>query len=291
MVGAYFLSLFLQLLFTVGAITVFGLLIHFANKRFYKLSGGGRAVCYVTGVIGTPIHESAHALMCLLFGHKITEIKFFQIDKESGVLGYVKHTYNPRNVYQQAGNFFIGVAPVLLGNAAILLLLFLLARPAFDGVSAAVAEGISGGAVESVTGVFVATGKSFIAVFSPLNFAHGPFWLFLPLAFCIALHVDLSPADVKCSALGVLIIVAAFAALDLICALLQSLSGIPALSSVTDGVLKAGATMTCVMTLSLLFSLVLLLFAGIARLISKLVGKRKKRAASEKEDTDDGVRS
>ena len=54
MVGEYILSLFLQLLFTVGSVMLFGLLTHLVNSSFYKAAGGGRAVCYATGVIGTP---------------------------------------------------------------------------------------------------------------------------------------------------------------------------------------------------------------------------------------------
>lgn len=284
MVGEYFLSLFLQLLFTVGVITLFGLLTHIVNALFYRAAGGGRVVCYVTGVIGTPIHEGSHALMCLLFGHRITEIKFFQIDKESGVLGYVRHTYNSRSVYQQAGNFFIGVAPVLLGNAVILLLMFLLARNAFDGVNAAVTEGVSREGAALAAGVFVAIGKSFLAIFSPLNFANGWFWLFLPLAFCISLHVDLSPADVKCGFAGGIILVLLIAVADLICALIQSYTGAAALTTLTGGILRAGTTLTCIMMLSLLFSLVLLAIAGAVRLIVRLVrGKRKASLHTDEE--------
>lgn len=283
MVGEYFLSLFLQLLFTVGVITLFGLLTHIVNALFYRAAGGGRVVCYVTGVIGTPIHEGSHALMCLLFGHRITEIKFFQIDKESGVLGYVRHTYNSRSVYKQAGNFFIGVAPVLLGNAVILLLMFLLARNAFDGVNAAVTEGVSREGAALAAGVFVAIGKSFLAIFSPLNFANGWFWLFLPLAFCISLHVDLSPADVKCGFAGGIILVLLIAVADLICALIQSYTGAAALTTLTGGILRAGTTLTCIMMLSLLFSLVLLAIAGAVRLIVRLVRGKKAPLRTDEE--------
>ena len=81
MIGDILLSFLLQIAFTVGIIVLFGFLIALCNKKFYA-NFGSRAlrVCYITGAIGTPLHESAHALMCLLFGHKIVEIKFFQIN-------------------------------------------------------------------------------------------------------------------------------------------------------------------------------------------------------------------
>lgn len=77
---------------------------------------------YITAWIGTPVHEFSHALFCIVFGHKIQEVAFFKPDKASGVLGYVSHNYNTKSIYQSVGNFFIGIAPLLIGS----LILFLL---------------------------------------------------------------------------------------------------------------------------------------------------------------------
>ena len=89
------LGFLLQILFTIGLIVLVGFLIALCNKKFYSNLGGlGMTACYVTGCIGTPIHELSHALFCLIFGHKITEIKLFQINSDDGTLGYVKHSYN-----------------------------------------------------------------------------------------------------------------------------------------------------------------------------------------------------
>ena len=41
------------------------------------------------------------------------EIRLFQPDLETGVLGYVNHSYNKRNMYKVLGNYFIGVAPIV----------------------------------------------------------------------------------------------------------------------------------------------------------------------------------
>ena len=45
------------------------------------------------GWLGTIIHELGHALFCIIFRHKITEMKLFDPDPETGTLGYVQHTY------------------------------------------------------------------------------------------------------------------------------------------------------------------------------------------------------
>ncbi len=105
----------------VVSIYVVGFIISIINKLFYKIAGTSKAVIYGTGIIGTPIHELSHALFCVIFLHKITEIKLFQINSEDGTLGYVKHAYNKKNIYHLIGNFFIGVAPILIGTIILIL--------------------------------------------------------------------------------------------------------------------------------------------------------------------------
>jgi hypothetical protein len=64
------------------------------------------------GGLGVAIHESGHALFALLFGHKITKIQILNFHyADNGTLGSVEHSWRKNNVYQQLGNFFIGLAP------------------------------------------------------------------------------------------------------------------------------------------------------------------------------------
>ena len=85
MIGNLLVCFLLQIAFTIGLIILFGFLIALCNKKFYANIGNySRMVCYITGAIGTPLHECAHALFCVIFGHKITAIKLFQINSDDG---------------------------------------------------------------------------------------------------------------------------------------------------------------------------------------------------------------
>ena len=78
--------------------------------------------------IGGAFHELGHTVFALIFGHKITEIRLFKPDPETGTLGYVKHSYNKKSLYQSIGNFFIGIGPVIFGS----LILYILSRILFS---------------------------------------------------------------------------------------------------------------------------------------------------------------
>ena len=59
------------------------------------------------------------------FKHKINDIKLF--NTKSDTIGYVLHSYDSRSWYQQMGNFFIGVGPIIIGTLIVYLLFILLA--------------------------------------------------------------------------------------------------------------------------------------------------------------------
>ena len=123
----YILRYFLQLVgYTLGAIVMCGLAVWVCQTLFIRLLGGqGSRIVIATSVIGTPVHELGHALMCILFGHRITAIRLWQPRSPDGTLGYVSHTYNPSNVFQQLGNIFIACGPIFSGLAVLTLALLL----------------------------------------------------------------------------------------------------------------------------------------------------------------------
>ena len=128
-VGNYLLYFAELLLLTLGSVTVCGVVSYLTERLFVRMTDS-TAMLYISSVVGTPIHELGHALMCLLFGHRITEMRLLlPPNHSSGTLGYVAHSYNPRNPWAVLGNLFIGVGPIFSGLGVIVLAL-LLAFPA-----------------------------------------------------------------------------------------------------------------------------------------------------------------
>jgi len=170
-----------QILWLWGPFFVIGFALYFVTRlrdRAFAESVGQKAELFLTGWIGTPVHEMGHAIFCVLFRHTITEAKFFSPD-ENGTLGYVKHEYNPKSSYQQIGNFFIGIAPMLFGTVVIYALLGIL-FPQYSETNWYVFK------------IFLNTD----------NFSDWRFWLFLYLSVGIASHMKLSAPDFKSAAGG-----------------------------------------------------------------------------------------
>lgn len=101
---------------TLGSVLLCGLAVWLCSLLFSRLMGhrSGR-IFDVTSVIGTPIHELGHAIMCLLFCHRIKRICLWSPRAEDGVYGYVEHTYHPKNLWAVLGNLPIAVGPILSG--------------------------------------------------------------------------------------------------------------------------------------------------------------------------------
>jgi hypothetical protein len=174
-----------QILWLWGPLFLIGFALYwiskFRNKAFAN-SVGSKVELFLTGWIGTPVHEMGHAVFCVLFRHKITEAKFLS-PREDGTLGYIKHEYNPKSSYQKIGNFFIGIAPMLLGALVIYALLGIL-LPEY------LPQELSGGIAQTGWEIF----KNF---FSLGNFSDWRFWVFIYLSFGVSSHMTLSLQDFK----------------------------------------------------------------------------------------------
>ena len=163
------------------------------------------------GWLGTVVHELGHAFFCLIFRHKITAMKLFDPDPETGTLGYVEHTYDSTNIYQLVGNFFIGIGPILLGTALIYILLFLLlGLNPFNfvtNVDSAMPHIYSWGVLTTIFQTFWTSATGLIsAIFSGNNLSTWQLYVFIYLAFAIGSSITLSPSDIKGTLKGLSVI-------------------------------------------------------------------------------------
>jgi len=149
MIGNIFLDLFtylvlvlkltlVHLLMLLGPIMLLALVMNVISKRTAILGiqvFGEKIFLYVFASLGTAIHELGHAVFALLFGHKIEKMVLFSPNNKEGTLGYVNHSYNKKNVYQNIGNFFIGIGPLIFGPIVISILVYLITGRSILGIA------------------------------------------------------------------------------------------------------------------------------------------------------------
>lgn len=195
---------FYQFFALFGFILLFGIILYFISRftrNVFRNSDHLKLDIYLTGWIGTPVHELGHAFFCLIFGHRINEIKLFSPNSDDGTLGYIRHSYNKKSIYQRIGFFFIGAGPILFGSIVLygLLYAFLPNYQEITGMLPSVNftnSGITDWMKD--TGNLFSAGMDFmIHVFKAENFIQLSFWIFLYLSFCISSHMQLSPPDLK----------------------------------------------------------------------------------------------
>ena len=161
----------------IAVALVMQLLSNSIRKSLAKIFGI-QGYIYLTAP-GVMIHEIGHAIFCLIFRHKIVEMKLFSPEKD-GTLGYVNHSYNPNSFYQRIGNFFIGTGPIWFGVAVLSLISWLLLPNEMQ-----------------------------ISNFFSLNFwGRWQSYIWLYLALTISSHITLSPPDLAGSVDGGIAIMA-----------------------------------------------------------------------------------
>ena len=213
-----FSKTFIDLFRLFGNIIIFGFILYLLSsmtRRIFAKTLGAKTELYITGWIGTPIHELSHALFCIIFNHKISDIKLFTT--KSDTIGYVLHSYDSRSWYQQIGNFFIGVGPIIMGTLIVYFLFLLLApelkenifsvKIDYDksaGILNIIYSGISN-IFTSILNIFSNIIKNIIVSQSYKNIG---FWIFIYLSISIASHMELSPADISHAWKGMLVIFA-----------------------------------------------------------------------------------
>jgi len=271
-----FLSSLLTVFLWVGFPILIGFLIALGNNFFYKFTGtASKAICITTGVLGVPLHELGHALFCLIFGHKIVEIKLFQPSAPDGVLGYVNHTYNPKNFYQKMGNFFIGMGPILLISGIIILLEWLLVPSIFQ-LTASIQNSLSNGTLGvNVFWAAIIYLKNFFNLSSLVNWR---WWIYVIISCLICLHMNLSKPDIKGSLSGLFFTIIIFFIIPIVAAFFD-LKDLAVMASVTHamtiGAIYFDGVLVIAVTFVYLLVIITGIIAGIVKLIKTLLAKKK----------------
>ncbi|MPQ29891.1 hypothetical protein E4V42_00315 [Clostridium estertheticum] len=200
----------LDTIYMTGMIIFVGFILGFLRNHSienFQRSFGWKAVA-ITAIIGVPIHELSHAILCLVFRHKISKLVLLQRKDENGVLGYVNHAYNPNSIYQQTGNFFIGIAPIFGGISAIIALMYTIIPKTYNQFISISMVNINITKINSVSlnGILNSYIDLIKIIFSVTNFSNPYFILFLFLAICISSHISLSSADIKGASKGLIVI-------------------------------------------------------------------------------------
>lgn len=236
-----FIKTLTQIFSLFGQVLVFGFILYAlasVTRIVYARTLGSKTELYITGWIGTPVHEVSHALFCILFKHKIDDMKLLDLNSSNGVIGYVTHSYDTRSWYQQAGNFFIGVAPILVGSAIIYFAITILSPEIKNSLLTSIDTSVTQNHQNmssikdiifmSISNIFVlfmsATGiiQTMITTLVEDNYFRYPlFWIFLYVAVSISSHMELSPADISHAWKGLIVIISFMLILNTVIAFLN----------------------------------------------------------------------
>ncbi|MDR0880879.1 MAG: hypothetical protein LBN09_09365, partial [Clostridioides sp.] len=187
---------------------VFNVIEKLNNEHLYYAFG--RRGVVVTGFIGTVVHELSHYALCLVFRHKVTEVRLFRPVKSEydGVLGYVKHKYNRESFYQNLGNFFIGIAPLIGGTLSIFFIFKLLLPGSYNMIADSIKLNMYVDLISKIdiAGIFNAFTEDMLvileAMFSRDHILSVNFIVFIFLMYSISTHMTLSKEDFENSMTG-----------------------------------------------------------------------------------------
>ena len=261
-----FFSLFFQILmFSAVPLILPGLAVWFLRQVFVQLVGtrAGRPFLIATFALSTPLREAGHVAMSVLFWHRVEEVRFLDLNAADGEMGYVEHSYHPRNPIAQLGNFFFALGPVLLGLAAVLIIFLV----CFGGVMEEFFMELSALGGTGTPADYLRVGAGLIpkmVLSDKVSVFPKMFGALLLLLLCMGVFVSISEL------LDGLFGAALYAGLAFVAAVLLALLDERAQRVVTDG-LRAFATGVLALYLPILLAVgVLLLAAAIFFLIRKL---------------------
>ena len=254
-----------QVIFTVGIIFVFGLLFSFCRKTFCRLLGnfGIFIINYVTGWIGTPVHELSHAFFHVIFGHKVEKIDLYSPNDGDDALGYVMYRYNEKNLYQKIGLFFSGIGPLIGGSAVILFLMVILTPDVYNNLTNELNAIINtSNSLEGYLDIFL---TSVSIIFDPIYMESFWYWLFLILSLMIASHMELSISDIVSAGKGLVVLLIILLLVDIIMYLVEP----SVVTSITNATIYFGSNLASILIIGAVFNVLLLFFAMVVRMIRR----------------------
>jgi len=211
------LLVIVQLFIIFGIFFVFGFILTKLQKWTldnYQKSVGWKGIFW-TGWLGTPIHELSHIIFAKVFFHKINRVALFQPDFATGELGWVDHSYSEKSFYQNIGNFFIALGPMIFGSIILVILLIFLVPNGLEIFNEFSFSQLS----------FVIFCQSIwqilVKLFNLANISSWHFWLFLYTSFCIATHMSPSKQDRRGMWQGLLFIIFSLLVFDIFAFILQ----------------------------------------------------------------------
>ncbi len=99
----------------IGLIYLIGFTFALLSSIAITLMSRKLIVIYPIAFLGVIVHELSHLIVGLLFNHKVEEVDFFTMNDDTSFSGFVILRYNPRNLYHRLGQYFVAVAPIMLG--------------------------------------------------------------------------------------------------------------------------------------------------------------------------------
>jgi len=206
-----------QLLILFGPLLLLASILQLVSGYVRNRAAGicGRDIYIWLTAPGIMIHELGHAFFCMVFGHKILAIKVFAPHAQT--LGYVRHSFDNRSLYQRIGNFFIGTGPIWFGSVIVLLLLrWLLGVPlANQGATPTDTLQTTHGVTMLALDVITASGQALVGLISTAHISSWRFWVLAYLVICIGSHITLSLPDLQNAWQGLLVLILALAMLNL----------------------------------------------------------------------------
>ena len=138
-----FISSFTQIMMlTCLPPVLFGLAVWGCRQAYCLFVGedAGRPLILAASALSTPLRELGHAMMAVLTLHRIEDFCLLNVNDPDGELGFVEHSYNPRNPIAVLGNFFYALGPAVTGLGTVLLVFLVCFRgvlpPFFEEIAA-----------------------------------------------------------------------------------------------------------------------------------------------------------